>query len=790
MSNATVPAVPNDPLEAAPPSFSLEEAAALARRLFGIDGVAGPLDSERDQNFRIQSDDGSFVLKISNVADSREVIEMQSEAMLHIARCDPRLPVMQPVTTMDGALHATVEDDVQRAHFVRLVTAVPGTMVASTNLSLHSVRDFGAMVARMGLALRGFFHRAGDYKILWDLEQTPQLRELVAAVEDPARRDIVERVLDGFDERVAPSLPRLRAQLIHNDLTLDNVLLDERHAVSGIVDFGDLTHTALVCDLAIALVSLMWGRADPLQVCDAAIGGYAPVATLEEAEAELLSDLMLARLAALVVIAAWRVRRYPDNAEYIMGNVALAWALLERLDGLGFAELRGHVGGLCLRRGSLPMSPAPIRELLERRQRVLGPALAPLSYERPLYVVRAEGARMFDHEGRAYLDAYNNVPVVGHCHPRVVAAIAQQSATLNTNTRYLHEAVVELAERLADSMPEGLDTVMLFNSGSEANDVAWRLATAYTGGAGGIVTARAYHGVTTATTALSPEEWGNGEIPPHIETVPPPRGYEDLHGGDEADWAARHIGHVEAALARLRARDVPPAALFVDALFTSDGIFTPPPIYLQDVLGIVHEAGCLLVADEVQGGFGRTAAHLWCFQAAGITPDLVTLGKPMGNGHPVAAVVTRSEIAQRFATTTDLFSTFGGNPVACRAALAVLDAIAAEGLQERAAATGAHLRSRLVRLRGAQECVADVRGAGLMIGVELGRHGEQRDPAPELAHAVMNRMRERGVLVGATGAANNVLKIRPPLVLSLEEADVVANALEASLVDVGGVEPR
>jgi 4-aminobutyrate aminotransferase-like enzyme len=225
-------------------------------------------------------------------------------------------------------------------------------------------------------------------------------------------------------------------------------------------------------------------------------------------------------------------------------------------------------------------------------------------------------------------------------------------------------------------------------------------------------------------------------------------------------------------------------------LFTSDGIFTPPPIYLQDVLRIVHEAGCLLVADEVQGGFGRTGAHLWCFQAAGITPDVVTLGKPMGNGYPVAAVVTCSEVAQRFATTTDLFSTFGGNPVACRAALAVLDTIAAEGLQKRAAATGAHLRSRLERLMEAHPCIAEVRGSGLMIGVELVQHGEQRDPAPELARAVMNRMRERGVLVGATGAADSVLKIRPPLVLSLEEADLVADALEASLVDVGAVEAR
>jgi 4-aminobutyrate aminotransferase-like enzyme len=418
-----------------------------------------------------------------------------------------------------------------------------------------------------------------------------------------------------------------------------------------------------------------------------------------------------------------------------------------------------------------------MNDVLARRERVLGPALSPLTYDRPLYLVRGSGSRVFDHEGTAYLDAYNNVPVVGHCHPRVVAAIARQSAELNTNTRYLHDSVVELAERIIATMPTDLDTVMFFNSGSEANDIAWRLASIHSQATGAIVTDWAYHGVTTLTTALSPESWPRGEKPEYVETIPPP---------DDWRWSvnAKPVGgdvHIDEAVAKLRTRGIAPAAFFVDSLFTSDGIFNPPPTYMRDVARRLQAVGCLFVADEVQCGHGRAGTHLWSFQASGITPDFVTLGKPMGNGHPVAAVVTRREIAERFASGADMFSTFGGNPVACKAALAVLDVIEEEQLRQRAHKVGDRLRDGLRELKDRHEAIGDVRGAGLLIGVELVGDRETRIPAPGLARDVLNGMRERGVLIGTTGPAANVLKIRPPLVLSTSEADVIIETLDASL---------
>lgn len=778
---------PPDPLEEPPPALSHAEAASVARGLFGLAGEISALDSERDQNLRVVSDEGHpYLLKISNPADDIGVIEMQTQALLHIIREAPDLPVMRPLPTVDGGLYAPVEDARGNRHLVRLFTFVAGTMMTSAGLDSRALRRFGSTVARMGLALRGFFHPSAGYKILWDLKHTAELRRFVDLLSGDARRPICVRALDRFEEHALPALGGLRAQVIHNDLTLDNVLLDDARSVSGIVDFGDLTHTAVICDIAVALVSLMWERPDPFDAAGAALGGYKSAVSIEDAEAELLGDLVTARLLALILIAAQRVARYPENAGYITANVGLAWSLLQRFDELGHSQVTRRLRAACVGEGSPQLAAGHPRteELLERRRRVLGPALAPLSYDRPLHLVRGEGCWMFDSSGNRYLDAYNNVPVAGHSHPRVAGAISEQSRILNTNTRYLHRSVIELAERIVATMPDGLDTVLFVNSGSEANDVAWRLATGCTGAPGAIVTANAYHGVTTATLALSPEEWTEGEPPAHVERVPAPDGYRGIYRRESPGWAGRYARHLEEAVVRMQSHGSGLAAFYVDPMFTSDGIFAPPSVYLQDCAGYVRQAGGLIVADEVQSGFGRTGVHMWSFQTSGIVPDFVTLGKPMGNGHPIAAVVTRRDIAERFASGSDIFSTFGGNPVASRAGLAVLDVLEDESLQRRAWDVGRYLQDKLTELMNRHGSIGDVRGTGLMIGVELVETSTARRPHSHLTHAVMNRMRDKGVLVGSTGPDGNILKIRPPLVLTTAQADLIARTLHDSLVEL------
>jgi 4-aminobutyrate aminotransferase-like enzyme len=366
---------------------------------------------------------------------------------------------------------------------------------------------------------------------------------------------------------------------------------------------------------------------------------------------------------------------------------------------------------------------------------------------------------LFDVGGRRLLDAYNNVPVVGHGHPRVTEAVVRQTRLLNTHARYLYEPLVELGERLLASMPPeaGLDSVMFVNSGSEANDIAWRIAAGVTGRDGAIITQHAYHGVTDAIADLSPEEWPEGFRPSRVARIP-------VGGAGEA---------VASAAAELADREHGLAATFIDAGLTSDGIHPLTRESLAEIVEATHDAGGLFVADEVQVGYGRSGEHLWTFAHLGAIPDFVTLGKPMGNGYPVAAVLTRREIIEGFAFAGRVFSTFGGNPVAAQAGLAVLDVIRDERIIPHVSRVGGLLRARIEELQSSHPTIVEVRGLGLLIGVQLD------DPAR--AKAVVNAMRERGVLIGRTGPHEDALKIRPPLVFGDEHVDVLIAALDASL---------
>jgi 4-aminobutyrate aminotransferase-like enzyme len=771
----------DDVLAADPPALTPERAAAIAHETFGVSGTARALVSERDQNFAIrEASGGDWVLKISNAAENPQVVDMEVAAVERIAAVDPTLPVPRARPALDGsAISRLAVDGV--THLVRLIPLLPGRNATPEELSRDAVRGIGEVVARTALALRAFFHPGAGRVIWWDQQHLPKLFAHVELVADPTRRALLDRVIERFTERVVPAFPSLRSQVIHNDLTLDNLLVDEDGRVTGIIDFGDMAHTALVLDVPATLQSLFRRRADELfDLADAFLAGYASVIGLEEVEAELLGDLLAGRMAQTILISAERTRRYPDNA-YIHGWAEPAWLLLEELERIGFEDAARRLASAARRPSWRPVGGwTDAGELLARRRRVLGTALEPLSYRRPLHLVRSEGAWMFDADGRGYLDAYNNVPVVGHAHPRVVDAIARQAALLNTNTRYLHEHVVELAERLVATMPDGLDTVMLVNSGSEANDLAWRLATTVTGGDTGIVTDWAYHGVTHAIADFSPSEWPRGEQPPAVGTILAPNTYRGPYAEAE-DPAAVATAEIDAAVARMRDRGRRPAALFVDATFTADGIFVPPALVVRALAERARAAGALYVADEVQSGFGRTGGDMWGFTAWGVTPDIVTLGKPMGNGHPVAAVITRSDIVDAFAAQTTFFSTFGGNPVACAAALAVLDVIRDEELLANAAGCGARLRAALVELAERHPAIGDVRGRGLMAGVELVEDRVTRAPARDVASRVKDEMRERGVLIGVTGRAGNTLKIRPPLSLTDAEAGLISRTLDEVL---------
>jgi 4-aminobutyrate aminotransferase-like enzyme len=417
------------------------------------------------------------------------------------------------------------------------------------------------------------------------------------------------------------------------------------------------------------------------------------------------------------------------------------------------------------------------RELVTRRRRLLGPGYR-LFYERPLEVVRAEGVHLFDADGAAYLDAYNNVPCVGHCHPHVVEAITRQARTLNANTRYLAEPLLDYAERLLATHHDGLGNVMLACSGSEATDLALRIARHATGARGVVVTANAYHGVTAAAAEVSPSLGPNEPLGAHVRTVAPPGPAETDAGAAGDAFALR----VEDAIADLRRHGTATAAVLMDTLLSSDGLVPDPPGFLRPVVEVAHAAGALFVADEVQAGFGRTGAAMWGYRRHGIEPDLVTMGKPMGNGMPISGVVARPELLERFGNEVRYFNTFAGNSVAIAAAAAVLDVIEDDDLIAHAGEVGAHLRAGLAGLAREHGALRNVRGAGLYVAADL------VDPAtgapdPRETSRVVNGLRDRHVLISAAGATASALKMRPPLPFARDHAEQLLSALADVLAD-------
>ncbi|MDQ2066506.1 aminotransferase class III-fold pyridoxal phosphate-dependent enzyme [Xinfangfangia sp. CPCC 101601] len=409
---------------------------------------------------------------------------------------------------------------------------------------------------------------------------------------------------------------------------------------------------------------------------------------------------------------------------------------------------------------------------VERRARLMGPNV-PTFYRSPVHLVRGEGVWLWDAAGKRYLDCYNNVPHVGHCHPKVVEAIAKQAATLNTHTRYLHDMVLDYLERLLGTFKNGIGQGILTCTGSEANDIALRMAQAATGKTGIIVTDDTYHGNTTAVSQLSARRPQIGERWPNVRLVPAPNSL--LRPDPDGTIFA---GHVKAAMAELAAAGFGTSALLICPMFANEGLPSLAPGWLAPTEAALRAEGALIIADEVQPGFGRSGSHFWGHERLGFKADIVTMGKPMGNGHPVAAVVTTPEIMASFRNVFSYFNTFGGNPVSAAAAMAVLQVIEEEGLQERAAKSSAYVKDRLEALN--HPLIADVRANGLFFAVEL-RDGDKG--ATAFSVQLVENMVARGFLMNVIGADRNVLKIRPPMAFDIEHADLLIDALAAALAE-------
>jgi Ser/Thr protein kinase RdoA (MazF antagonist) len=586
-------------LQTQPPAFTPEQACEIGRGTFGIEASgATNLGSERDQAFMLTGSSGSrvAVLKVSNPAEDPAMLDMEATAALHAARCDPGLTIAVPRRRPTGQVPRPAELADFRArwnhhgagHWVRAYDVLPGRIrLDPLTLQDPALTAWGETTARLGLALRGFIHPSAIRRLPWDVQHAARVRPMTASIADRDARAAVDAVLDRYDEAVAPRWGLLRAQVVHSDLTADNVLADDDGMITGIVDFGDLTHTALMADLAAVLDSLCGGRnqADMFRVARLVIDGYERMLPLEPLELELLGELWAARAAVTVAIGSWRSGSGLEDPAFAERFSASALAMIEHLLSAGWAGVARQLGARTsanVAERDVTGGQESIQALADRRDAVFGPAMEPLSYAEPIEMATASGVWMIGTDGRRYLDMYNNVVCVGHAHPRVTGAVSRQWRRLNTNLRYLHASAVELAERLVASCPKDLDTVLFVNSGSEANDLAWRLACWHTGNAGGLCTEFAYHGITAAMADFSPEVAPGARAPDRVQTWAPPDSYRGLH---------QDASGFEAALGRLASHGFAPAAAIFDSVLQSDGIYDLQASYVRELVRLTHEAG-------------------------------------------------------------------------------------------------------------------------------------------------------------------------------------------------------
>jgi len=742
------------------PSFKAEDAREVAHRVFGVDGEVSSLPSERDQNFLLQTNGGDrFVLKIANASDGRALLDAQNEALAHIARRSSLCPRVIPA--LDGKTISEVVSDGNVRHFVRLFTWLSGEPLATVSQTAELLVDLGRSVAELDGTLEGFDHPAIHRDFYWDLAQGITLvRGSASLVTDEGMRALVTRLVDRIETRDAPRFARLRRAAVHNDPNDYNVLVSGK--ITGILDFGDIVYSYAIADLAIAIAYVVLGKSDPLSAAVSVVRGYQEVRPLADDEIASLFGLVLLRLCTSVCVAARQQRQRPDD-EYLSVSQGPIAATLPSLAAIDFDVAEAAFRNA---RGKTP------EETLAARRRVIGPNLS-VSYRHPVKIVRGWMQYLYDQAGRQYLDGYNNVPHVGHSHPRVVQAAAEQMLVLNTNTRYLHDRLALFGERLIATLPDPLRVCYFVNSGSEANELALRLARARTRRRDVVVLDAAYHGNTTTLVDISPYKFngpGGEGARPWVHVLPLPDTYrgefrrDDPRAGEKYAEFARHVRN--------------PGAFIAESAPSVGGQIILPDRYLASVYAIVRAAGGVCIADEVQTAYGRMGTDFYAFDAQRVVPDIVVLGKPIGNGYPLGAVITTREIAASFDNGMEFFSTFGGSTVACAVGLAVLDVVEEERLQSHARKVGDHLLAALRALPDRHPLVGDVRGSGLFIGVELVRNRETLEPATSEAADIVNALRDRGILIGTDGPFENVLKIRPPMPFTREDADLLVRTLD------------
>ncbi|WP_397363876.1 aminotransferase class III-fold pyridoxal phosphate-dependent enzyme [Olleya sp. R77988] len=732
------------------------------------------LDGYDNKNYHITTEEEEFIYKTYTYSEAlKDTVEAENEVLLYLQEeFDSLIP--NPVPFKDNSYVKIVDLDNDKV-ISRMLSFLKGEFLGKAKHTPALFESLGTFLATLDIKLKDLKnYTIQARKWEWDIQYFDINKKYISDIPDAKDRNVVLYFFNQFEEIVRPVIPELRKQVIHNDANEWNILV-KNGEISGIIDFGDVAHTFLINELAIAITYGCYDKENPLDWAVIIIKAYHQVLPIEEKELKILYYLIAARLCTSVCNSAHALQADPDNI-YASVSEKSAWKMLYRWLAINPIKAENE-----FRKAAAfsKLEQTPVNEILERRLQHISPILS-LSYKKPIHMVRSAFQYMYDADGNTFLDAYNNIPHVGHSHPKVVEAGKKQMAKLNTNTRYLFDELAIYAEKLLGHFPNKLNRVFFVNSGSAASDLAIRMANNHTCSKHMMVMELGYHGNTQTSIEISDYKFnnpkGNGQKKHIIKTAIPDT-YKGVYQKDNSN--AGQLYGLD-AVTQIKESIVPISAFISEPIVGCAGQVPLPNGYLNEVYPAIRAQGGVCISDEVQTGFGRLGQHFWGFEASDVIPDMVILGKPIANGHPMGAVVCTEEIAASFEKGVEFFSSFGGNPVSCAIATAVLDVIEEEGLQENAKLVGKHYNSRLRALMNKYPCIGDVRGSGLFIGCEIVKDNS-KDPNTELASHIKNELRRKHILISTDGPFDNIIKTKPALCFSKENADYVVNAIDEIL---------
>lgn len=744
---------------------NIKKISKILDTVFGIRPTeVTPLNGYANINYLVKSGGKKFVFKqYTPDPGLAERLEAESEILDLLAHDIPNR-FQLPVKTRSGKYLLSIEDELGK-NLYRLLTYVPGNLLADTPHTKALFLSFGLLLGKMDKSLQNIRKLSLEaYKHSWDLLHIDQSKKYFDLIKDADDRKMVKHFHLKYHDMVLPYVPDLRKSIIHADANDLNVLT-KNDAVTGIIDFGDMTYSLLINELAVALTYAMFGKTDPLSWAVPVIEGYSQMLSLEEREIDLLYYLIGARLCISISMAAKATKDNP-NDPYLTVSKEPARQLLKQWVTINPIKARDTFRKAA---GLKTLINDTSKEDIKKRTELLSKTLS-ISYDKPIKMTGAAFQFMYDKLGNTYLDTRNNIPHVGHNHPVVVEAGQRQMARLNTNTRYLYDELIEFSEKLLNKFPPSLNKVFFVNSGSAASDLAIRLALAHTKKQGIAVMENGYHGNTGLAIDVSHYKFaGKGGTGPqnHISVAPAP----DTYRGPFQNSQTAGVLYANAFIKTIEDRKGTFAAFIAEPIISAAGQIPLPKGYLDEIYPFIRSQGGVCISDEVQTGFGRLGTHFWGFEQLGAIPDIVMLGKPIGNGHPMAAVVCTDVIAKSFENGMEFFSSFGGNPVSCAIGMAVLDVMQDEKLMDNARKVGDHLILGFHRISKQNGIIGDVRGSGLSLGIDIVENKKSKAPGTAIAHDLVEKLKSTGILAGTDGPADNVLKIKPPLCFTIEDAN-------------------